>query len=332
MKAAVLKAPSDLRVEDIPEPSPGPEEIKIKIAYCGLCGTDPESVAGHFPPFVKPYVLGHESAGTIVELGNRVTGFKVAQNVTCNFRSYCGHCYYCRSKMEQYCENAVRSSGGMAQYGVFHQDMVHALPDNISLDIGALAEPVSIALHGIDRANVYPGCSVMVSGAGPIGLLLLQMAVHSGAARVLVSEPIASKRKLAEEMGADITVNPLKDDIQAAANKLTEGRGFDTVIDASGRPDVAKLSLSLAARCGTVLWSAVYPGGAEIGVSPLDIMRNEISIHANFLSPYAFPRSIAMMPRLQLEPLITDIIPLADIHKAFEIHKKGQAIKILIKP
>lgn len=332
MKAAVLKAPGDLSVEDVPEPKPGPEEIMIKIAYCGLCGTDPESVAGHFPPFVKPYVLGHESAGTIVELGRNVSGYKVGQKVACNFRSYCGHCYYCRSKMEQYCENALRSTGGMAEFGVFHQDMVYALPDVVSLEKGALVEPVSIALHGIDRANVYPGCSVMVSGAGPIGLLLLQMAVRSGAARVLVSEPIASKRKIAEEMGADITVDPLNEDLKAAADKLTDGRGFDTVIDASGRIDVAKLSLSMVARCGTVLWSAVYPGGAEIGVSPLHIMRMEISIHANFLSPYAFPRSIAMLPRLQLEPLITDIVPLADIHKAFDIHKKGQAIKVLIKP
>lgn len=332
MKAAVLKAPGDLRVEDISEPKPGMDEIKIKIAYCGLCGTDPESVAGRFPPFVKPYVLGHESAGTIVEVGSNVSGYKVGQKVACNFRSYCGYCYYCRNKMEQYCENALRSSGGMAEYGVFHKNMVYTLPDNVSLEMGALVEPISIALHGIERANVYPGCSVMVSGAGPIGLLLLQMAVHSGAAKVLVSEPIASKRERAREMGADVTVNPMRDDIKAAADELTEGRGFDTVIDASGRLEVAKLSLSMAANCGTVLWAAVYPGGEEIGVSPLEIMRKEISIHANFLSPYAFPRSIAMMPRLQLKPLVTDIVALGDIHKAFEIHEKGQAIKILIKP
>ncbi len=332
MKAAMLKAPGDLRVEDVPEPQPGPNEVKIKIAYCGLCGTDPESVAGHFPPFTKPYILGHESAGTVVELGSNVTGLKVGQEVTCNFRSFCGHCYYCRNKMEHYCENAVRSSGGMAEYGVFHEDMVYPLPAGISLKIGALVEPVSVALHAIDRANVYPGSSVMISGAGPIGLLLLQMAVHSGAAGVLVSEPIAEKRKLAEKLGATATIDPIKGDVMAAVEKMTEGRGFDTVIDATGRLDVAKQCIAYTARCGTVLWAAVYLAGQEVGVKPHEIMTKEISIHANFVSPYSFIRSIAMLPRLDLEPLVTDIVPLADIHKAFEIHEKGQAIKVLIQP
>jgi 2-desacetyl-2-hydroxyethyl bacteriochlorophyllide A dehydrogenase len=332
MKAAVLKAPGVLRVEDVPEPQPGPDEIKVKIAYCGLCGTDPESVAGHFPPFTAPYILGHESSGTIAELGSNVQGYRVGQKVACNFRSYCGGCYYCRNRMEHYCENAGHASGGMAEYAVYNKTSVYALPDDVSLEIGALLEPVSVTVHAIDKANIHPGGSVAILGAGPIGLLLLQLAIRSGAARILVSEPVAEKRQLAKEFGADVMVDPLRENLEEAGKKLTDSRGFDTVIEASGKVEVARQAIFLAARCSTVLWAAVYRAGQEIGISPHHIMVNEISIHANFVSPYTFPRSVALLSKLQLQPLVTDIVPLEDIKKAFDIHEKGKAIKILIKP
>ena len=332
MKAAMLKAPGVLEVEDVPEPQPGPDEIKVKIAYCGLCGTDPESVAGHFPPFTEPYILGHESSGTIVEVGSNVAGFQVGQKVACNFRSYCGSCYYCRNKMEHYCENASHATGGMAEYAVYNKSAMYALQDNVSLEEGALLEPVSVAVHGIDRADIRPGGSVAVLGGGPIGLLLMQLAIKSGAALTLVSEPIAGKRQLAKQLGADVVVDPLKENVEEVGQKLTEGRGFDTVIEASGRLEVAKQAIFMAAKCGTVLWAAVYRAGSEISIQPFHIMVNEISIHANFVSPYTFPRALALLPKLQLKPLITDIIPLKDIKKAFDIHQEGKAVKILIQP
>ncbi len=332
MKAAILEAPGILEVEEVPEPKPGPDEIKVKIAYCGLCGTDPESLAGYFPPFTEPYILGHESSGTIAELGSNVTGYQVGQKVACNFRSFCGGCYYCRNKMEHYCENATHASGGMAEYAVYNKDAVHALPDNVSLEMGALLEPVSVAVHGIDKANIHPGGSVAIFGAGPIGLLMLQLAIRSGAARTLVSELVAEKRKLARELGADVTVDPLKEDVMAAGKKLTDSRGFDTVIEATSNLECAKQAIFMAAKCGTVLWAAVYRGGVEIGIQPFQIMVNEISIHANFVSPYTFPRALELLPKLQLKPLVTDIIPLKDIKKAFELHEGGKSVKILIQP
>jgi len=332
MKAAVLKAPGVLEVEEVPEPQPGPDDIKVKIAYCGLCGTDPESLAGHFPPFREPYILGHESSGTIAELGSNVQGYQVGQKVACNFRSFCGGCYYCRNKMEHYCENAGHASGGMAEYAIYHKTAVYALPDDISLEMGALLEPVSVVVHGIDRANIRPGNSVAIHGAGPIGLLFLQMAIRAGAAKTLVSEPVARKRQLAKDLGADVVVDPLKENVEEAGKKLTDSRGFDTVIEATGKTEVAKQAVNMAARCGTVLWAAVYRAGVEIGISPFHIMVNEISIHANFVSPYTFPRALALLPKLQLKPLITDIVPLQDIKKAFAMHEEGKSVKILIKP
>jgi (R,R)-butanediol dehydrogenase/meso-butanediol dehydrogenase/diacetyl reductase/L-iditol 2-dehydrogenase len=332
MKAAIWKEVGFQEVEDVPEPQPGPDEIKLKVAYCGICGTDPEIIAGHFPPVKPPSIIGHENSGTIVEMGSNVQDYQVGQRVAVNFRSYCGGCYYCRNRMEHFCENVGHSTGGYAEYAVFHKNSVYLLPDDVSMEVGALTEPVSVAVHAIDLANIHTGSSVAIFGAGAIGLLLLQLAIRSGAAKVLVSEPIARKRQLALDMGADVVVDPLNDDVEEAGRKLTDAIGFDTVIEASGKVGPAKQAIFMAAKCGTVLWAAVYPEHSEIGVSPYHMYANELTIRSILVSPYTFPRSIALLLKLDLEPLITDIIPLEDINSAFDLHKKGESVKILIRP
>ncbi len=193
-------------------------------------------------------------------------------------------------------------------------------------------EPVSVAVHAIDQARVRTGSSVAVCGGGPIGLLCLEMAIQAGAARTLLSEPIAEKRALAKKLGADVVVDPFKEDIIEVGKKLTDGRGFDVVIDASGNVKAAKQCIFLADNKGTILWAAVYGKDVEIGVPPFLMYAKELTITSTFVSPYSFPRALAMLPKLELKSLITDIVPLKDIKKAFELHKAGKSIKILIKP
>jgi 2-desacetyl-2-hydroxyethyl bacteriochlorophyllide A dehydrogenase len=332
MKAAIFKGSDVLEVEEVPDLEPGPDQIKVKIAFCGICGTDPETLAGHFPPIKPPAIIGHEPSGTIAELGKNVSTFKIGQNVACNFRSPCGWCYYCRSKMEHFCENVHKATGGFAEYALFHKNGVYTLPENVSLETGALLEPVSVAVHAIDLANIYPGSSVAIIGAGSIGLLLLQLAVRSGAAKVLVSEPIQEKRNMAKELGADVVVDPLKEDLEKASKLLTDSRGFNTVIEVSGKIGPAKQAIQMAAKCGTVLLVSVYPSTAELGLLPYQLYANELTIRSTRVSPYTFPRSVALLPKLQLKPLITDVYPLKDIKKGFDQYKMGKAIKILIKP
>lgn len=336
MKAAVLKDIGVLKVEDVPEPQPAPDQIKVKIAYCGICGTDMEILEGRFglrkDPLV-PNINGHEASGTIVALGsNAQQGYQIGQRVAMNFRCTCGGCYYCRNKMEHFCQKAFHATGAFAEYAVYKESSIFPLPDNISMEHGALLEPVSVAVHAIDKANIHPGSSVAISGAGPIGLLLLQLAIRSGATRVMVSEPVTLKRQLAKKMGADVVLDPLKENVEETGGKLTEGRGFDTVIEASGNLGAAKQALMLAGKGGTIVWAAVYPKNAEVTVNPFHMFANELTIHSTIISPYSFPRSMNLLSKLNLEPLISDIIPLEDIVKAFELHKKGNSIKILIKP
>ena len=335
MKAAVLNAPNSLEVKNVPELQPGPDEVKVKIAYCGICGTDPEIIEGRFipPEWTESTIKipGHESSGTVVAVGDKVKNFKVGQRVACNFRSPCGACHYCRSGMENFCEAPIPTSGGFAEYCNYKESAVYPLPSNISLEVGAFLEPVSIAVHVVDLATLRPGASVAILGGGPIGLLSLQIAIRAGAVKTLVSEPVAEKRELAKKLGASVTVDPIKQDLAAATRELTGGRGFRTVIDASGKAAVAKQAIPLADKGGTIVWAAVYPSEARIEVPPFYMYQNELTIKSVFLSPYCFPRALDLLPVLDIKSLTTDIVPLSDIGRGFDMHKQGKSVKILVK-
>ena len=335
MKAAVLKGIGVLKVEDVPEPHPAPDEIKVKIAYCGICGTDPEILEGRFVPpewtesTIK--IPGHEASGTIVAVGDRVKKYSVGQRVACNFRSPCGACYYCRSGLENFCESPIPTGGAFAEYSVYKESAIYPLPDSVSLEVGAFLEPTSIAVHIVDLANISPGASVAIMGAGPIGLLALQLAIRAGAIKVLVSEPVAEKRQLAKKLGATVTVDPLTEDLTVVSKKLTAGRGFRSVIEASGKTAVARQAVSLADYGGTVVWAAVYPPDGKVEVVPAYMYSHELTVRSVFLSPYCFPRALDLISAIDVKSLMTDIMALADIQRAFDIHKQGKAVKLLVK-
>jgi 2-desacetyl-2-hydroxyethyl bacteriochlorophyllide A dehydrogenase len=341
MKAAVIKSVGLFDVRDVPEPDTGAHMIKVKIKYCGVCGTDPEILEDRFGLMkgrpkregaAGPAIIGHEATGTIAEIGsNCKQGYKVGQRVAMNFRSSCGACYYCRNKMENFCTNAIGASGSYAEYAVYNEAAIYPIPDDMSFEHGALLEPVSIAVHTMDQANIIPGKSVAISGAGPIGLLALELAIKAGASRVMVSEPQGNKREVAKKLGADIAVDPTRNDVLKIGKEFTKGRGFDTVIEASGNLDAAKQDIMLADKGGTVVWAAVYAYDKEITVNPFYMYANELTIRSVFVAPYAFPRSLALLSKLDLDPIITDIYPLEKIQEAFENHKKGTSIKTLIK-
>ena len=348
MKAVVLKEVGVIEVQDVPEPEPEPDQIKVKIAYAGICGSDPKIIAGlnrpayregaiggplkTTPPRSGVRILGHEASGTIVKLGKEVKGnFKVGQKVAMDFRSTCGSCYYCANKMAHFCERVVNFSGVMAEYAVFQEGIVFPLQDNLPLDVGAFLEPVSVAVHVLDRAQIKIGDSVIITGGGPIGLLILQLAIKAGAAKVLLSEPVAEKRKLAKELGADIVVDPLREDLLEISNKFTDRRGFNVCIEVTGIPAIARQLILLAEGCGTIVWVGTYPSGSDASV-PLDYMYSkELSIHSVRLAPYSFSRAVQMLPKLDLKPLIT-IYPLLEVQRAFEAHRLGKDVKILLQP
>lgn len=321
MKAAVTRKAGVIQVEEVPEPKTGPDQVKVKIAYAGLCGTDPgylEQRYGFMPPeaYKQPRILGHEASGTIAEIGKNIKKdkFKVGQRVAMNSRDSSG------------------ASGSFAEYTVYPESAIYPLTDDVPFDIAALLESVSVAVHAIDRSGVKTGSSVAICGGGPIGLLCLEIALRAGAAKTLLSEPVPEKRELAKKLGADVVVDPFNENLEAIGKKLTDGHGFNIVIDASGSVAAAKKCINLADYYGTVLWADFYGKDVEIGVSPFLMYTKELTITSAFVSPYSFPRALALLPKLEIEPLITDIVLLKNVQKAFELHKTGKSIKVLIQP
>ncbi len=339
MKIARTYGPHDIRIDDVPEPTPGPREVKVKIAYCGICGSDPEIFEGTFgllkEPWwpAAPFTTGHEASGTIVELGPDLLGdWKLGQRVAMNFRKYCGACYYCRNKMEQFCEYITSYEAGFAEYAVYDESCLNPLPDDVSMERGAMLEPVTIATHAVDLGNIVPGKTVAISGAGTIGLLVQQVAMRAGAARVLVSDPMPEKRAMAEKFGADWTVDPLKEDLAAVGRAYTDGRGFDTVFECSGVVSAVPATIQLAGKDATIVWAGAYPEEATIPLNPYYMFANELTIRSTILAPYVFPRSLKLLSKLDLEPMITQIVRLEDIGTALAGRKTSTDIKILVKP
>ena len=339
MRAAVQYGPRDLRIEEVPEPVAGQGEIKVRIAYCGVCGTDPEIYEGTFGLMKTegwpkgPKIEGHEGCGTIVDVGPGCRqGYRVGQRVAMNFRASCGACWYCRNRMEHFCTDVSIATGAFAEYAVYKESCIYPLPDDLGMERAALLEPLSVVVHVVDLAEIQPGRSVAILGAGTLGLMLVQLAVRAGAAKVLVSEPVAAKRELALRFGADVAVDPTSEDVVAAGRRLTDGRGFGTVIEASGNMRAAAHALTLADKCATVVWAAVYPDEATVAVNPFHMYATEMTIRAVNVSPYSFPRAMELLPKLDLDPIITGIRPLAELDEVLRTFRRTPSIKTLIAP
>lgn len=325
--------------------TPGVGEVKVKIAYAGLCGSDIEIVnetfglqqTGEWPSGAR--VEGHEATGTIVELGaDCCQGFQVGQRVGLSFRAACGSCYFCRNAMEHFCEHDSMASGTFAEYGTFPEGACYPIPDDMTWEQAALIEPLSIAVHTIDRAGFKSGESLLISGGGTIGLLALMVASKSGAYPILLSEPVAEKRALALKLGADYVVNPLDEDLEAVAAKVTDGRKFRAVMEASGNVGAARKTMNLVGRGGTVIWMAVYPYNTEIPVRPFEFYHKEYSLKGAWIAPYSFYRTVNVLNLLRKadlagdgSPIVTSVYPIDDIQEAFEALQKRQDVKILIK-
>ena len=345
MKAGVHVGKGIVEVREWPDPVIGPGQVKVKLAFTGICGSDVERLHhryGHQPAGLNfdgtgplstaPVVDGHEATGTIVELGPQLKGdWKVGQRVALNFRGACGVCYYCRTKREHFCEHPVRAVSAFAEYGAYPEGALFALPDDIPFELAALVEPLTVAVHAFDRTELQNGQTLAISGGGTIGLLTLAVAVHAGACKILVSEPMAHKREMALRMGADLTVDPLNEDLAAAAAKLTDGRGFDAVIETSGNARATAQALELADKGGTVVWVAGYTYDVDIPVKPFQLYLKELTIRSTRMAPYSFIRALNLLPGLDIGSLVTNIYPLDDIAEAFRNHEKGDSIKTLIK-
>ena len=322
-----------LEILDVPVPELGESDVKIKVAYCSICGSDPHSVEGIFGPRV-PIGMGHEISGVIVELGPKATvnGLKVGDRVAGNFLDYCGTCYYCRNGQQQYCTQTFkRRAPGMSEYVVWNENQVYKVPDAVSLRTACLLEPLSIAVRVTDKANIKVGARVAIQGGGPIGLLILQMMKKRTATSLTLIEPIASRRELAKRFGADYVIDPTTQNVVEECKKITNGLGYDLVVEASGFVPAAKIPIEIAANEATLEYIAMFDNSYDMPINLFDVFhQRELTFTATRVAPYSFPRALQLLEHMDLEPFTEKSFLLDDAVEAFDCHLTGQYPKVLI--
>jgi len=208
----------------------------------------------------------------------------------------------------------VTLDGGLAEYSLAPATQCHVLPAGMPAAWGAFVEPVACCVHGIDLAGIRPGYSVVVMGGGTIGLILLQLARISGAATLIVSEPVRKKRELALELGATLAVDPLSSDLESEVRAVLPA-GADVVIEAVGRPETVEAALGIATRGGCVLLFGVSPEGAKVTVSPFAIYKKELRVQGSYVNPFTFSRAISLLASgaVKVEPLVERVVSLGDL-------------------
>ena len=227
LRAADESERGRIEVVDFPDQPLGPEDVRIRVAYSSICGSDPHVAQGFFRRDV-PFGLGHEVSGVVSELGERATrsGLAVGDRVACNFLKFCGACVPCLDGRQQFCENLRNEyrRPGMSQEVVWHESQVYRLPDGVSLLEGCLLEPTSIAVRIADKARIRVGDRVAVCGGGPIGQLTAQVLRRAGATSLTMIEPVAARRDLALATGTEHVIDPVAEDQLARALEITGGR------------------------------------------------------------------------------------------------------------
>ncbi len=340
LKTGRLDAPDEskrgkMEVQDVPLRDLEPEEVKIKVAYCAICGSDPHALVENVFGWELPFGLGHEISGVIVELGEKATqkGLKVGDRVAGNFLGFCGKCYYCQNGQQQFCPHAEEYNfPGFSEYIIWHESQVYKLPDHISLKKGCLLEPISIITRLMDKVAPKFGMRAAISGGGPIGLLALQSLKMYGASEVTVIEPLEARRRIAVRYGADHVIDPVNSDLQAEADRITNGLGYDVVIDCSGSVRAVQGLPPITAKGGKLIYGAQYPNDYEM---PFNLYKycyfNEITVTGFFVAPYAYPRALQMLDKYELDDFTEKVVPLDEIEEAFRIHFSGKYLKVLVK-
>jgi L-iditol 2-dehydrogenase len=336
MKVALFEKPRSLTIVSKPLRALRANEVLVNIQACGVCGTDVHIVEGSSRS-TPPVVLGHEFVGLVDDVGSDVHHIGRGQQAAVDPNIACGMCYYCRRGLVHLCTNlkalGVDLDGGMAEFCIAPMQQVYALPERMKPGVSVFIEPVSCAIHGIDRANISIGDTVVILGGGTIGLLMLQLAKNAGAARTILVEPLEHKRRIATELGADIVINPKETDTKSSIMDMTEV-GADVVIECAGTVQTAQLSLELARRGGTVEFFGVCSVGEKIPIEPNQIYFKELKIVGSYVNPNTFSRSIALLDsgKVRVDNFDTTAFPLEEVHQALAFQREGKTIKSIITP
>ncbi len=344
MKALLLSEYNKLDITDeMPRPVPGPGEVLVRIAACGICGSDVHGYDGSSGRRIPPLVMGHEAAGTVAGTGDGVRQFNAGDRVTFDSTVYCGECEPCQVGDVNLCDNRqvvgvscgdYRRHGAFAEYVVVPERIVYRLPDELGFTEAAMLEAISVALHAVRVAELKGGETAFVIGAGMIGLLTLQAAHALGCSRVFVADLDATRLRLAREMGADETIDVSGAAMLAEVLRLSSGKGVDVVFEAVGREQTVTAAIDSVRKGGTVvLIGNITP---EVKLPLQKVVSRQIRLQGTAASSGEYPEAIELMRTgaIRVKPLITAVVPLEEGPQWFERLHSGEPnlMKVVLTP
>ncbi|MEV0096239.1 zinc-dependent alcohol dehydrogenase family protein [Streptomyces sp. NPDC050738] len=330
MKAAIIESVGKVVYGEVPDPTPGPRDVVVEVAACGLCGTDLHILQGEFAPTL-PVVPGHEFAGRVVALGSEVTSLALDDRVAVDPSLYCYECRYCRLGHNNMCERwaaiGVTTAGGAAEYAVAPAANCVRLPDHISTQDAALIEPLSCAVRGYDVLRTQLASHVLIYGSGTMGLMMLELAKRTGAASVDVVDLNEDRLTTARTLGCTATAT--------SAEELSRaGDGWNVVIDATGNAAAIQDGLNRVAKAGTYLQFGVADYATRATIDPYKIYNQEITITGSMAVLHSYERAAELFAAGVLDPavFISDRLPLADYPAALDRFSSGLGRKIVVTP
>lgn len=335
MLRGVLWNQGDIRIEEIAVPEPGPGEVVVENRISTTCGTDVKNYKRGYPLLKPPHPFGHEFSGVISSVGQGVKGFSEGDRVAVHNSAPCGHCYWCKRDQSSMCEQLTFCRGSYAEYvkvpaPIVRQNMF-AMPDGMSHKTASLMEPFACAVYGIENCPIQPGDSVVVNGAGPIGLMFARLAVLRGA-QVLVTDLTEGRLRTARRLGVWRTLNlsGVEDSVGAVREQMDCGRGADIVIEATGLIDVWKTSCRMARKGGFVLLFGGTKSGSVLEVDATLLHYSQLTVKGVF---HTTPRAVSQafkllqMDAIDERDFIQNEYRLPDLEKAILEHAAGKVIK-----
>lgn len=315
MKAAVFMGKEDVQVLKVPKPSIGAGEVLVKIAYCGICGSD--VTAYKTGNYVVGLTIGHEFSGTIEKVGSKVEDLKVGDKVTGNGVIPCDECRFCLSGKPSLCESmempGITTEGALAEYVKLPAWVVYKLPEELSLLDASLVDPLACVLHSIKLSSFKPLDSVLIQGAGPLGVLTLETLKKSGAGKILVAEVSDGRKRLAQDLRADLVIDPRKENLPALIERHTDGLGVDVLFDTAGVPETLSENFTLVKKGGEIMVV-----GITEEPTPSDfftVVLNELTIKGSYCGFNEYPLAIEMLSKglISAGKIITSVIELEEI-------------------
>ncbi len=343
MKALLLSTYRHLEIAEVPVPTPGPSEVLVQVAACGICGSDVHGYDGSTGRRMPPIVMGHEAAGLVAAVGDQVNGIASGDRVTFDSTIYCGACEFCARGEINLCDRRqvfgvscsdYRRAGAFAEYVVVPARIVYRLPDSLSFVEASMLEAVAVALHAVSLTPGTKDSTALVVGAGMIGLLTLEALRVAGCSRVLVVDVDKSRLKQAENAGADATVCASDPDVLNRISQFSNRRGVEVAIEAVGKSETIALAIESVRKGGTVtLVGNVSP---DVSLPLQKVVTRQIRLQGSCASSGEYPRAIELLASgaIRVKPMISAIAPLEEGPQWFErlYAREPNLMKVVLSP